>query len=324
MEHAPVLGLILALVLGLISLTLVARLPRGEALGGLMWLPITLLLYNLWIAAFLVTNYFQDRMPVQPRLASRSGGAWALVVVGLGIAWLYAHVTQLRAFLGAEPSPRPTRIARLVSVGLAALFVSSATLSAWSGNSVFLRAVVVLGGAALFPGALIASVWFLFRARRLQDADWGRRFSHLGLAYVGLFGALFVLSVFWSRLNALSPGLPVALDASLELLYNVVAIVWVGQLAGWMGTTGPAAETSSIPAPVDRRRLLTDAGITRREAEIVDLICLGRTNQEIADQLFISVSTVKDHNYVIFQKLGVRNRTELTRQVLAAPQPQPK
>ena len=41
------------------------------------------------------------------------------------------------------------------------------------------------------------------------------------------------------------------------------------------------------------------------------LIQAGKTNQEIADELFISVATVKDHNHNLFRKCGVRNRVEL-------------
>jgi DNA-binding NarL/FixJ family response regulator len=47
--------------------------------------------------------------------------------------------------------------------------------------------------------------------------------------------------------------------------------------------------------------------------EVIDLICLGKTNREIADELYISVDTVKDHNYKIFQKTGVKNRTQLVK-----------
>jgi DNA-binding NarL/FixJ family response regulator len=43
----------------------------------------------------------------------------------------------------------------------------------------------------------------------------------------------------------------------------------------------------------------------------VKLVCQGLTNREIANRLFISVGTVKDHNYTVFQKAGVRNRTQL-------------
>ena len=48
-----------------------------------------------------------------------------------------------------------------------------------------------------------------------------------------------------------------------------------------------------------------------RAREIIELIGEGRTNQEIAVKLFISVATVKDHNSNIFKKTGVRNRVEL-------------
>ena len=52
--------------------------------------------------------------------------------------------------------------------------------------------------------------------------------------------------------------------------------------------------------------------ISKREAEIVELICKGMSNQEISDSLFISLQTVKDHVYRIFTKTGVKNRVQLT------------
>ena len=50
--------------------------------------------------------------------------------------------------------------------------------------------------------------------------------------------------------------------------------------------------------------------LTRREAEILRLIAAGLRNQEIADQLFISLATVKRHVSNIYGKLGVTHRTE--------------
>lgn len=51
--------------------------------------------------------------------------------------------------------------------------------------------------------------------------------------------------------------------------------------------------------------------LTQREKEITELIMDGLTNQEIADKLFISIKTVKTHIYNIYQKLDIKNRTEL-------------
>jgi DNA-binding CsgD family transcriptional regulator len=51
--------------------------------------------------------------------------------------------------------------------------------------------------------------------------------------------------------------------------------------------------------------------ISPREAEIVLEICKGLTNQDIADKLFISLQTVKDHTHRIYLKTFVKSRTQL-------------
>ena len=53
------------------------------------------------------------------------------------------------------------------------------------------------------------------------------------------------------------------------------------------------------------------ATLTEREKQVVSLVCEGRKNQEIADRLFISESTVRHHLSSIYGKLGVSNRLDL-------------
>lgn len=49
-------------------------------------------------------------------------------------------------------------------------------------------------------------------------------------------------------------------------------------------------------------------GISRREQEVLALLAEGRSNQEIADALFVSVNTVKTHLQNLYQKLDVARR----------------
>jgi DNA-binding NarL/FixJ family response regulator len=51
-------------------------------------------------------------------------------------------------------------------------------------------------------------------------------------------------------------------------------------------------------------------GLSAREAEVLALIARGRTNKEIAGELFISEKTVQNHLASIFSKIGAGNRTE--------------
>ena len=51
--------------------------------------------------------------------------------------------------------------------------------------------------------------------------------------------------------------------------------------------------------------------LTVREEEVLVTVARGRTNAEIADELYISVSTVKSHLASLMNKLGARNRVEI-------------
>jgi LuxR family maltose regulon positive regulatory protein len=79
--------------------------------------------------------------------------------------------------------------------------------------------------------------------------------------------------------------------------------------------TLPAAQEEASPASVSSARLRQSGQalvepLSQRELEVLRLIALGRTNQEIARQLIVAPGTVKAHTASIYRKLDVANRTE--------------
>jgi len=63
--------------------------------------------------------------------------------------------------------------------------------------------------------------------------------------------------------------------------------------------------------PVDMAERLGRFSLTPREADIVHLVLLGLSNEEIGDRLFISTKTVKNNLTEVYRKLGVKNRVQL-------------
>ncbi len=68
--------------------------------------------------------------------------------------------------------------------------------------------------------------------------------------------------------------------------------------------------STSAQSPED---LLMEYGISTREFEVLQLMAQGLSNQQIADQLYISLNTVKTHSSNLFLKLDVKRRTQAIR-----------
>jgi DNA-binding NarL/FixJ family response regulator len=75
------------------------------------------------------------------------------------------------------------------------------------------------------------------------------------------------------------------------------------------GNLGAQLAASAAPSSV-RPDLASRFGLTNREDEVLGLIGEGLSNTEIAERLFVGVTTVKTHINAIFAKLGVRDRAQ--------------
>ena len=78
----------------------------------------------------------------------------------------------------------------------------------------------------------------------------------------------------------------------------------VGEFLGWP-REAPLRRAADRPADSEG-----PGGAHRREREILSLVAGGANNQAIADQLFISEKTVRNHLTAIFDKIGVSSRSQ--------------
>jgi two-component system response regulator NreC len=78
----------------------------------------------------------------------------------------------------------------------------------------------------------------------------------------------------------------------------------------------PTLGARLVAAEAEERAREEEDPLSEREHEILRLLALGHTNQEIASQLYLSVRTVETHRAHIMQKLRISTRAELVRYAL--------
>jgi DNA-binding NarL/FixJ family response regulator len=101
-------------------------------------------------------------------------------------------------------------------------------------------------------------------------------------------------------------------DIPLEFYIGVVAVMFTS-IGIWAGLrlTRPRVIEVEVNGPFVRDdEAVRQLGISKREFEVLELVSQGLSNQEIADKLFVSMSTVKTHVSNVLAKLDANRRTE--------------
>lgn len=101
-------------------------------------------------------------------------------------------------------------------------------------------------------------------------------------------------------------------DLRVEVYIGLVAVLFTA-LGIWVGTKllqGKRKDTVIEVRHTVDEEAVRRIGISGRELEVLQLMATGKSNQEIADKLFISLPTVKSHSSSLYGKLEVKRRTE--------------
>lgn len=107
---------------------------------------------------------------------------------------------------------------------------------------------------------------------------------------------------------------------SYELYIGLIAVIFTS-LGIWLALklSKPKVQTVVVEKEVfisknqnfiPNTSLIAQLELSKRELEILALMAEGLSNQEIAETLFVSLSTVKTHNQNLFEKLDVKRRTQ--------------
>lgn len=114
-----------------------------------------------------------------------------------------------------------------------------------------------------------------------------------------------VIEAFSSEINAYCMK-----SIKISELLNVIKMVLDGTV--WIAPeiASYVLDFIKIKRNSDKTETQDDFGLTEREKEILSLLAAGLSNKDIAEKLFLSLHTVKNHVKSIIQKLSVKDRTQ--------------
>ncbi|WP_276373500.1 LuxR C-terminal-related transcriptional regulator [Chryseolinea sp. H1M3-3] len=133
------------------------------------------------------------------------------------------------------------------------------------------------------------------------------------LILYGVSMALLLFLLKWLQLRF------IIIDHAFEVYAGGIALIFTG-LGIWLALklTKPKIETVIVEKQIYvnnnafelNETALTNLNLSKREIEVLQLMAEGLSNHEIAEKLFLSLSTVKTHSRNLFEKLGVARRTQ--------------
>ena len=103
-----------------------------------------------------------------------------------------------------------------------------------------------------------------------------------------------------------------------ESVYVGLISVLCASVGIWAGLNWRERQAARAQAGVQADdTVAATLGLTQREVEVLQLIAEGKSNQEIASALFVSLNTVKTHISNLFSKLEVQRRTQAVQKARA-------
>ncbi len=278
-------------VAGVASMAMLHYRIRHRTSGPMLW-AMSCLLASVFLT--MVHYYFLSNTATIPGYAS--------IQYGLGIAIALALYGGL--FLLMLRSPGVPRLAALlmtafvmaVQVGrVLVLLLASAEAAA----TIRAPAIALISVYLFFLG------WMLYRASALETHELMslllRRLALLTLIFAPASTLFYIISYRF-------PGIE-RLHISLDYIYfSIWSLIVITVFLRYLSNPTALIDEGKIS-----EAFISSFKITKREAEVIELISLGLGNQEIADRMYVSLTTVRTHIYNIFQKTGATSRVHLLR-----------
>jgi DNA-binding CsgD family transcriptional regulator len=261
--------------------------------------------YNGGVLILLIMLYLHINLPgiFQPNRSPVYRDIFYLLVSLLIIGMIYSMRRIDLGFLGKDVSSKTNR---LIASGIVLLISSYCIKFALSQENTLYRWLSTIH-TLIFNNVIVLEIpvliIMLIHGKKCQDPGRKKIINAFALFYI-LRYVILIISLVFTPLPRPSKHL---IGMSIFIFFNIIPFLWIKYY--FLEYANSMLKFIEDKTVLDR--IYEKYDITKREQEIIKLILDGKSNKEIGKVLFISVHTVKNHVYNIFQKLKVKTRYEL-------------
>lgn len=297
---------LIAGILAVSAATIVLLLIRTKHTEGVSYLK--------YLAVFILINFLMGALDLWETFHEMNTGGYgysfACRVTDISLFVVQAYIWV--RYLFSSTSDKNTLLKRLSAPGFAVIFIIGFITygffinSGYEATSSFtvIGEIVIAAGISFFQ---IAGEVSIIREKP------GRQ----SVIYTAAVNLLLLVNGWW---NAVCVLVLLRTEGFIPLTYCthycLAAITVLTLIYIYRTDFQSTFLSSSVP---DENALINAAvmkyGITEREKDVLILACEGKTNLDIAGELFISINTVKHHLHSIYEKMDVSSRVEMVRKV---------
>jgi DNA-binding CsgD family transcriptional regulator len=303
-------GVLITLLSSIVSIAALGILSRVYKIKRLTLLFISVLLLNIIWFSTLIFYYFKPFIagPIDPDEIYWFEVLILSIIYFIRFGLLIALLSLIQQFLWRVISSKVISVVRNSVIILSIIWFVGWIEIPLLGSRNIVDQLMVLTDFLIFLTAIAAAVYLRYRTAFLPEKKYKKAINTLCTIIIFPMAIGSIKLVIGSSLGNISYVLERSMIYLTIISFNILSAWWGKKYASILSKYD---NVSLSVKSLDSDDLVKKYKITKREMEVIELICQGKTNKEIADRLFISVETVKDHNYKIFQKTGVKNRIQL-------------
>ncbi len=258
--------------------------------------------YNILIFLLLVTKYYDVNVSLEglsgyvPAMVKVVDLVFSLTFIGMAFA-VFSFYNGIR---GNKVKQRIITIIRIFVLFTICSYFIYIFITPQSAVYKWISIVLESIGDLFFILQLVVMTAILLYSRRVENPLEAKMVRFYPVLYFIGFVSFFILYL-------LPAGFRLYLLFPLLFYCNIIPVIWLR-----FYFLRFANDSLVIVADKGlRNTIFNKYNISKREQEIIELLLEGNSNKEITQKLFISLHTVKNHIYNIYQKMGIKSRYQL-------------